>query len=131
MLLGNRQQANYAQVQVEANASVSSSFELICMLHDRLIVEIDSLSFHIDNKDYEAKSQSAQKAIDILAALDASLDLDNPNELITNIHKLYEHGIASIFAASKDLDTSGLPELKALMQELKEGWEGAMAVLDV
>ncbi len=126
MLLGNMLQDNYAKVQVNANASVSSKFELICMLHDKLITHLDSLVFHIESKNYEEKAVVAQKAIDILVALDASLDLENTNELISRIHQLYEHCIATIFTASKDLNADLIPPLRATVLDLKEGWEGAM-----
>ncbi|MBD0786893.1 flagellar protein FliS [Vibrio sp. Y2-5] len=129
MLLGNQQQAAYSNVQIQANASVSNTFELICMLHDRLAIELDTIVFAIEEKDFLKKSKAAQKAIDILMALDASLDLDNPNELIENIHNLYEHSIATVFKGSKDLDTQVIKDLKQPLADLREGWEGAMKLL--
>ncbi len=126
MLFGNQQQGAYSNVQVQANASVSSSFELICMLHDRLELELDVLIFAIENKDYEKKSSAAQKIIEILSGLDSSLDLNNPNELIENIHNLYEHAIARVFKASKDMDAEIIKELKKPLGDLQIGWKGAL-----
>ncbi|MFA0036116.1 flagellar export chaperone FliS [Vibrio sp. 10N.261.52.A1] len=130
MLLGKQQQANYANVQVTANASVSSSFELICMLHERLIQELESVKFSIETKDLELKSKATQKSIDILVGLDASLDLSTGEELIQNIHALYEHAIATVFEASKEMNTELIIKLIGVVTDLKEGWEGAMEWLD-
>ncbi|CAH7051652.1 Flagellar secretion chaperone FliS [Vibrio chagasii] len=130
MLLGKQQQANYANVQVTANASVSSSFELICMLHERLIQELESVKFSIETKDLELKSQATQKSIDILVGLDASLDLSSGEELIQNIHALYEHAIATVFEASKEMNPELIVKLIGVVTDLKEGWEGAMEWLD-
>ncbi|CAH6943348.1 flagellar export chaperone FliS [Vibrio chagasii] len=130
MLLGKQQQANYANVQVTANASVSSSFELICMLHERLIQELESVKFSIEHKDLELKSKATQKSIDILVGLDASLDLSTGEELIQNIHALYEHAIATVFEASKEMNTELIVKLIGVVTDLKEGWEGAMEWLD-
>ncbi|MFA0155606.1 flagellar export chaperone FliS [Vibrio sp. 10N.261.46.A3] len=130
MLLGKQQQANYANVQVTANASVSSSFELICMLHERLIQELESVKFSIETKDLELKSNATQKSIDILVGLDASLDLSTGEELIQNIHALYEHAIATVFEASKEMNTELIVNLIGVVTDLKEGWEGAMEWLD-
>ncbi|CDT78445.1 MULTISPECIES: flagellar export chaperone FliS [Vibrio] len=130
MLLGKQQQANYANVQVTANASVSSSFELICMLHERLIQELESVKFSIETKDLELKSNATQKSIDILVGLDASLDLSTGEELIQNIHALYEHAIATVFEASKEMNTELIVKLIGVVTDLKEGWEGAMEWLD-
>ncbi|WP_059017866.1 flagellar export chaperone FliS [Vibrio coralliirubri] len=130
MLLGKQQQANYANVQVTANASVSSSFELICMLHERLIQELESVKFSIETKDLELKSNATQKSIDILVGLDASLDLSTGEELIQNIHALYEHAIATVFEASKEMNTELIVKLIGVVTDLKEGWEGAMEWLN-
>ncbi|GAL34481.1 flagellar biosynthesis protein fliS [Vibrio maritimus] len=69
MLLSKHQQSNYSTVQVSANASVSTSFELICMLHERLIQELESVKYAIEQKDMELKAKSSQKCIDILVGL--------------------------------------------------------------
>ncbi len=130
MLLGNLQQQSYSAVQSEANASVSSPIELIAMLHDRLLQEISSLEYFILAKDFESKSASAQKCIDILVALDSSLEIESGEELILNIHALYEHSIATIFQASKDMDQTPLAALKKVIVDLKEGWEGVLANLN-
>ena len=130
MLLGKQQQANYANVQVTANASVSSSFELICMLHERLIQELESVKFSIETKDLELKSKATQKSIDILVGLDASLDLSTGEELIQNIHALYEHAIATVFEASKEMNPELIVKLIGVVTDLKEGWEGVMEWLD-
>lgn len=129
MLLGNKQQLAYSNVQVQANASVSNSFELIFMLHERLEQEIDVMVFSIEQNDLEKKSLAAQKSIDILTALDSSLDLNNANDLINNIHNLYEYGIKEIFKASKDLNVDYLIELKKPLSDLKDGWQGMLKQL--
>ncbi|MGF1776171.1 flagellar protein FliS [Vibrio nomapromontoriensis] len=130
MLLGKQQQANYANVQVSANASVSSNFELIYMLHERLIQELESVKYAIEHKDLELKSKASQKSIDILVGLDASLDLSSGEDLIKNIHALYEHGIATVFEASKEMNVELIDKLIVVIVDLKEGWEGAMEWLD-
>ncbi len=130
MLLGNLQQQSYSAVQSEANASVSSPIELIAMLHDRLLQELSSMEYYILAKDYENKSSSAQKCIDILVALDSSLEIESGEELILNIHALYEHAIATVFKVSKEMEPSPLADLKGVILDLKEGWEGVMANLN-
>lgn len=130
MLLGNQLQQSYAAVQSEANASVSSPIELIAMLHDRLLQEIDSLEFFISEKEFEKKAASAQKCIDILVALDSALEVESGEELILNIHALYEHAIAVIFEVSKELNVEPLKDLRGVITDLKEGWEGVVANLN-
>jgi len=42
---------------------------------------------------------------------------------------LYEHSIATVFQASKDLDAQMIVDLKKPLADLSEGWEGAMKLL--
>ncbi|EGQ9284396.1 flagellar export chaperone FliS [Vibrio parahaemolyticus] len=123
-------QGHYSKVQVEANASVSSSFELICMLHDKLLESLDTMIQAIDRGDIEGKSKAADKAIEILAGLDASLDLSSGYELVENIHQLYQYSMASIAECSASKDVEKLKKIEGIIVELKEGWEGAMETLD-
>lgn len=126
MLLGRNAKSAYANTQINANAAVSNSFELNAMLHKRLDTELDVLAHAIEIKDFEKKSKAAQKIIDILITLDASLDLELNEPLIDNIHNLYEHSIASIFSVSKEMDLVQLVEVKKVLTDLKEGWEGLL-----
>ncbi|MGR5167190.1 flagellar export chaperone FliS [Vibrio astriarenae] len=126
MLLGKQAHESYATVQVNANASVSSSFELIYMLHDRLSQELETLGFAIEKQDYELKARSSQKAIDILIGLDSALDTESEEELVQRIHTLYEHGVATIFQASKELDAEAINTLNSVMEDLKQGWSAVL-----
>ena len=126
MLLGRNAKNAYANTQINANAAVSNSFELNAMLHKRLDTELDVLAHAIETKDFEKKAKAAQKIIDILITLDASLDLELKEPLIENIHQLYEHSISSVFSASKDMDFERLAGVKKVLTDLKEGWEGLL-----
>ncbi len=117
----------YKKTQVEAQATVSSSVELIRMLHIKLAEEVDKISFHIERKNIELKANAAQKSMDILIALDSSLDLSSGNELINNLHRIYEYSIRQIYEASKNNDVSEIDKLKPILLDIQEGWEGLSA----
>ncbi|MGR5347531.1 flagellar export chaperone FliS [Vibrio mediterranei] len=132
MLLGNSKnsQNSYKSVQVEANASVSSSFELVCMLHDKLVDCLDGMISAIERNDMEAKARNANKAIEVLSGLDASLDLSSGYDLVLNIHQLYEYSIATISECSVSKDIEKLESIKAIIVDLRTGWVGAMEILE-
>jgi len=124
MLMSRRPQNAYKKTQVEAQATVSNSVELIRMLHVKLSEEIDKISFHIERKNIALKGEAAQKSMDILIALDSSLDLSSGNELINNLHRIYEFSIRQVYEASKNNDISEINKLKPILKDIKEGWEG-------
>ncbi|PKG40848.1 flagellar export chaperone FliS [Psychromonas sp. Urea-02u-13] len=127
MLMSKRPNNAYKKTQVEAQAAASTSIELIRMLHVKLSEEIDKISFHIERKNIELKATAAQKSMDILIALDSSLDLSSGNELINNLHRIYEYSIRQIYEASKNNDVAEINKLKPILQDIKEGWEGLSA----
>lgn len=125
--MNNNPRNAYKKTQVEAQAAASSSIELIRMLHVKLMEEIDKIAFHLEAKNIELKSAAAQKSMDILIALDSSLDLSAGDELINNLHRIYEYAISKIYEASKNNDVQEIHKLKPIIQDIKEGWEGLSA----
>ncbi|MFT6928480.1 MAG: flagellar protein FliS [Psychromonas sp.] len=126
MLMNNPRRA-YKKTQVEAQAAASSSVELIRMLHGKLMEEIDKMSFHLQAKNHAMKAVSAQKSMDILIALDSSLDLSSGDELINNLHRIYEFAISKIYQASRNNDIEEINQLKPIIQDIKDGWDGLSA----
>ncbi|MFT6928284.1 MAG: flagellar protein FliS [Psychromonas sp.] len=126
MLMNNPRRA-YKKTQVEAQAAASSSVELIRMLHGKLMEEIDKMAFHIEEKNHSMKSACAQKSMDILIALDSSLDLSSGDELINNLHRIYEFAISKIYQASRNNDIEEINQLKPIIQDIKDGWDGLSA----
>lgn len=123
MLLGNQGQSSYLQTKIQANTAVSNTFETNLKLHERVAVEVNLLELAMMESHFEKKARHSKKSIEILMTLDTSLDLENPNELVMNIHNLYEFCIARIFEASKELDATKLIEVKTILSDLKDGWK--------
>jgi len=123
MLMNNPRRA-YKKTQVEAQAAASSSVELIRMLHGKLMEEIDKIIFHLEAKNIAQKSLAAQKSMDILIALDSSLDLSTGDELINNLHRIYEFSISKIYEGSRNNDVQEINKLKPIIQDIKDGWDG-------
>ena len=122
MLLRNNFQNNYKTVKTAASLAVSNSFELIIMLHDRLEEEINSLIHFIQVKDFHNKAISGQKCIDILIALQSSLDLDSKEDLILNVYSLYDYCLNTIYQSSVSMEHGELKEMISILNDLKEGW---------
>ncbi|MCY9872298.1 flagellar export chaperone FliS [Vibrio barjaei] len=123
----NNPQLNaYKAAQIESNTSVSNSFELILLLHSKLLEHIGTLELCLKNGDLAKKQVVVGKMVEILSALDASLELDSGNELVQNIHDLYIFCITKTTEISVKKDLNELDSLKRIVQDLKDGWEGMM-----
>ena len=112
----------YQQNHTEAQAATADPHKLVVMLIDGLLDEIDRIEGHIKDRRFEHKGKSVSKCLDILAGLDAALDLDQGGEVAENLHNLYDYCAQSLFQASLDNQLTPLTSVRTVMNDLREGW---------
>ncbi|MEZ8987926.1 flagellar protein FliS [Vibrio breoganii] len=115
----------YTKTQVEGVTSVSSPIECSAMVHQKIVDELNVLVGAIKDQDIKLKTVKSQRVIELIAGLDATLDLD-AGDLVVTLHKLYEHTIQLVSLASIRMDVALITEAQELMDGLMVGWEGAM-----
>lgn len=114
----------YKRNDIESKVASASPAELILMMIDGFTDELDRVEGHLQQKDYERKSNSIGKCLDILAGLETMLDKENGGELAQNLSNLYDFMQRRLFEISLKNDESGLDDLRQIMSELREGWAG-------
>ncbi|MGL5907541.1 MAG: lateral flagellar export chaperone LafC [Shewanella sp.] len=114
----------YKFASVDAKAASADSYQLVLMLMDGLLDEIARAEGHILAKQYERKGQAINKALQILGGLDSALDMELGGELASNLHRLYDYCGQRLFEISVSNDVAGFVEVRKILGELKEGWEG-------
>ena len=62
--------------------------------------------------------------IDIVASLDAYLDMEAGGEIAANLQSLYDYMVQKLFDANRHSDTNELAEVEHLLLEIKDGWIG-------
>ncbi|MDA9556159.1 flagellar export chaperone FliS [Vibrio sp.] len=124
MLLGNNQRSAYKNTQTKAKVSVSSNFELIHMLHTRLIEDVSRVGHGIANNDETLKSENLLHAMDIIEALTASLPLESAPEgdLVHNLYDIYQYAYKSLIESVNKGDSSEVDRLNSIFSDLREGW---------
>jgi len=82
--MDTQQPKSYKKLQVET----ASPIGLVVMLYDRAIVLLNKARKEIDEKQYEAKGHTLDKASDIILELLTTLDKDKGGEIAIFINKL-------------------------------------------
>ncbi len=113
----------YQETNTEAQAATADPHKLVVMLIDGLLDEIDRVEGHIQGRRYEHKGRSVSKCLDILAGLDAALDIEQGGDVAVNLHNLYEYCANTIYQVSISNDLEQLSSVKNVMTNLREGWE--------
>jgi flagellar protein FliS len=101
----------------------ASPIGLVVMLYDRAIVLLNKAKKEINEKQYEAKGHTLDKASDIILELLTTLDKDKGGEIASSLTNLYNFILREITDANSSLKTKHLDNASKILSELRESWE--------
>lgn len=108
----------------ENSVFTSTPEELTLMLYNGLVKFIMQAQSAIDEKDMEKVNNSIIRAQNIIAHLQATLDMKY--EIAQNLDALYDFMYRHLVEANMKKDKSKLEEVLGLVKELRETWSQAM-----
>jgi flagellar protein FliS len=117
----------YSAVGVSSAVEGASPHRLIQMLMEGALARIAAAAGHMERGEREAKGRSVSTAISIIGGLQSSLNLEAGGEVAANLDRLYDYMVRRLMEANRHDDPAGLEEVRALLRELKEGWDGIAA----
>jgi flagellar protein FliS len=117
--MDTQQPKSYKKLQVET----ASPIGLVVMLYDRAIVLLNKAKKEINEKQYEAKGHTLDKASDIILELLTTLDKDKGGEIASSLTNLYNFILREITDANSSLKTKHLDNACKILSELRESWE--------
>lgn len=116
--------AAYQQVGVESDVRGADPHRLIILLFDGAESALAKAQGQILENDYEGKSHSLNKAIEIiLDGLSASLDMEQGGELAQNLRALYGYMASRLIHANIHVDPEAVAEVQKLLGEISDAWK--------
>ncbi|OMG56826.1 flagellar export chaperone FliS [Azonexus hydrophilus] len=116
--------ASYQQIGIESDVRGADPHRLITLLFDGAESALVKAQAQILEKDYEGKSHSLNKAIEIiLDGLSSSLDVEQGGELAQNLRALYGYMASRLIHANIHLDSEAVAEVQKLLGEISEAWK--------
>lgn len=112
--------ALYRQTQIEQ----ASPVQLIVMLYDRAILHLHNAQGHARASRMGEKGAAIGAAVDIIAELQAVLDVERGGEIARKLNALYTYMLERLTEANYRNDPAGMDEVARLLAELREGWRG-------
>lgn len=112
----------YSQVGVSSQGLVASPARLVMMLLDGAITRMGAGEAAITARDFEKKHEHLTKAMDIVSALKASLDMEKGGSLSRNLAVVYEYVERSLLLVIGRNDLKLLGECRARINTIREGW---------
>ncbi len=96
---------------------------LIVMLYEGAVKFLKLATKEAEAKNYEAKGKYIGKTQDIIAELNAVLDMEAGGEIAGNLRKLYFFMNDRLSKANAKNDPEMLREVISLLEELNQGWK--------
>lgn len=116
--------AAYQQISIESEVRGADPHRLIVLLFEGAESALSKAQTQILEKDYEGKSASLNKAIEIiLDGLSASLDVEQGGELAQNLRALYGYMATRLIHANIHLDVGAVSEVQKLLGDLSDAWK--------
>lgn len=113
----------YANTYVETSVSEASPHKLVEMLYDSALKNLGIAKVFIEQKDYAKKSVFLNKALSIISALRAGVDMEKGGEVAVNLYALYDYCYRQTFEASVKNDAAIVDEVIELISEISDAWK--------
>jgi len=114
----------YSQVSLQTEVMEADPHKLIQLLLEGALTRLAMAKNCMEQKDIEGRNEKIGRAIDIICALQESLDHEQGGEISTNLERLYDYMTRRLFDANRLNDVDMVNEVMGLLLEVKSGWEG-------
>jgi flagellar protein FliS len=114
--------SRYRQVGNEGAVEAATPHRLIAMLFDGAISRITMAAGHMRRHEVAEKGAHISRAIEIVGALRASLDMNVAGGLPQRLDALYDYVSRRLFAANAENDPKILDEVAGLLRVIADAW---------
>lgn len=114
----------YRQTHSQSSVAEADPHRLIQMLLAGALERLATAKGHIQRKEFLKKGQVIGRAIQIIGALQSSLNMDEGGEIAFNLFRLYDYMLRKLAEANAENSAEKVEEVINLIKEIKEGWDG-------
>lgn len=105
------------------NVADADPHQLISIIFKHILANVAIANGAIERKETENKGKCLTKAIALVGELQDSLDMEKGGEISSNLFDLYDYIIRCLVQANIENNSEKLDEVRALISEIKEGWD--------
>ena len=115
---------SYQTVSAHTQVAAADPHRLVQLLLANVIERLAAARGHMERREVARKGEQISRALDVIAALDGSLNLEQGGAIAANLKSLYEYMAVRLVRANATEDLGGIDEVLALVKSIKEGWDG-------
>ena len=114
--------SRYRQVRTEGSVEDATPHRLIAMLFDGALSRLSLAAAHMRRNEIEDKGAQITRALEIVGALRASLDMSVPGGLPQRLDALYDYVSRRMLYANVENDPKVLDEVGGLLRVIADAW---------
>jgi flagellar protein FliS len=115
--------SQYQQLDLEAKVASANPRKLVSLLFNRASVRLAAAHAAMARLDIGKRTNELNGVIEILAALNAALDISNGGQLAQNLRDLYTYMELQIVQANRQSDPALVEEVQRLLGDLQSAWD--------
>jgi flagellar protein FliS len=114
----------YQSVSAHSQVAAADPYRLVQLMLDNILQRIAAARGHLERREVARKGEQVSKAIRVISALNASLNMEVGGEVAANLRALYEYCSIRLVKANASNDVAGFEEVARVVRTIKEGWDG-------
>lgn len=115
--------ARYRNIENSSRVEGASPHKLIAILFEEVLRAIDGTKLAMERGDIARQADRRARALSILQALDASLDMERGGEVAANLSKIYREGRRLIAAGTREKRPDMIERARDMLVEIATAWE--------
>jgi flagellar secretion chaperone FliS len=115
-----------AEAYRRMNVETRSPMELVVMLYDGALRFVGEARDAIGRNDVQARIAATRRALDIVAELQTSLNMEQGGDIAKELDRLYTYVSSRLLDVTRG-DRAAADEIHKLLGTLREGWSQASA----
>jgi len=115
--------ARYRNIEAQSRIEGATPHKLIAVLFEELSRAMDALKLAMERGDVPRQADRQARALSILQALDASLDMAKGGQVAANLSKIYREGRRLIAQGGREKSVAHVVRAREMLAEIASAWE--------
>ena len=115
--------ARYRNIENQSRVEGASPHKLIAILFEELLRSVDATQLAVERSDLARQADRQARALSILQALDASLDMERGGEVAANLAKIYRHARKLIAGGTRDKKPELVARARDMLGDIAGAWQ--------
>ncbi|MFC4235355.1 flagellar export chaperone FliS [Thalassospira xianhensis] len=111
-----------AHIYRNQQVNTASPAKMVFMLYEKTLSCLQEALRAIDARDIQSRCNANCRALDLIAHLSNTLDMDQGGEIATNLERLYTHCMLRLMDVDRHNDPQAAHDVIKLLTPLRDSW---------